>query len=236
MKASLVIAAYNERENIGPLTSRIIATLDAVKGLRWELIYVIEGMDDSRQIAQSFADARPEIRIIYHPAPSGLGNAFRQGFDAVSPDSDVIVTMDADLNHQPEEMPRLIDALLARNADIVIGSRKMQGSTVEGAPYWKTTLSNLVNDVMRKLIGMPVLDQTSGYRVYRYEAFRRIQFENRGFAFLPEILLQAHALKLRMVEEPIAFIFRTAGESKMRLVPTAKSYLGMLAGRWRIRR
>jgi dolichol-phosphate mannosyltransferase len=236
MKATLVIAAYNEEENIGQLTSRIVDTLDAVPDLTWELIYVIEGTDDSRSIAQSFAETRREIQIIYNPIPSGLGNAFRQGFAAVSGDSGVIVTMDADLNHQPEEMPRLIEALFQRNADIVIGSRKAAGSSIEGAPYWKTTLSNLVNDFMRVLIGMPVKDQTSGYRVYRYEAFQKLSFENPGFAFLPEILLQAHARKLTMVEEPITFIFRTAGESKMKLLPTARSYLTMLAARWRFRR
>lgn len=233
MKATLVIAAYNEAENIGPLTSRIISTLDAVDGLTWELVYVIEGTDASRSIAQSFADQRSEIRIIYNAAPSGLGNAFRQGFAAVLPDSDVIITMDADLNHQPEEIPGLIAALSRRNAEIVIGSRKVSGSVIEGAPYWKTALSNAVNGLIRKMIGMPVADQTSGYRVYRYAAFQRISFDNPGFAFLPEILLQAHALKLTMVEEPICFKFRIAGQSKMALIPTARSYLAMLASRFR---
>jgi dolichol-phosphate mannosyltransferase len=236
MKSTLVIAAYNEAENIGQLTSRIISTLDGIDGLTWELIYVIEGADATRSIAQSFADQRPEIRVIYNIAPSGLGNAFRQGFAAVSPDTDVIITMDADLNHQPEEMPSLVTALRERKADIVIGSRKVSGSLIEGAPYWKTALSNAVNAVMRIMIGMPVADQTSGYRVYRYEAFQKISFENPGFAFLPEILLQAHALNLIMIEEPIHFKFRTAGESKMNLIPTARSYLAMLAARWRISR
>ena len=229
MNYAIVIAAYNEAENIGPLTSRLIATLDSIGDATWELIYVIEGTDETRSIAQSFQGHRKEIQIIYNPQPSGLGNAFRQGFAAVSPDSDVVITMDADLNHQPEEIPRLVDALFRREADIVVGSRKAAGSVTEGAPYWKTTLSNSVNVVMRKVIGMPVADQTSGYRVYRYTAFRRISFQNPGFAFLPEILLQAHALKLVIVEEPIQFIFRTAGESKMRLIPTARSYLAMLA-------
>jgi hypothetical protein len=80
---------------------------------------------------------------------------------------------------------------------------------------------------------MPVADQTSGYRVYRYEAFQKLSFQNEGFAFLPEILLEAHALKLNMVEEPIQFIFRTAGESKMKLIPTARSYVAMLSSRWK---
>jgi dolichol-phosphate mannosyltransferase len=139
--------------------------------------------------------------------------------------------MDADLNHQPEELPRLVSALFLRKADIVVGSRKVSGSVIDGAPFWKTTISNLVNQMMRGVLGMPVADQTSGYRVYRYAAFRKISFGNSGFAFLPEILIRAHAINLKIVEEPIQFIFRTAGESKMKLIPTAKSYLAMLGSR-----
>src|SRR5579871_5807630 len=103
MLISVVIAAYNEAENIGPLTQRLVNTLDAMPGVRWELIYVIEGEDETRAIATAMAAERPEIRILYQAQPSGLGNAFRKGFDAVSADADLVITMDADLNHQPEE-------------------------------------------------------------------------------------------------------------------------------------
>jgi dolichol-phosphate mannosyltransferase len=233
MKYTVVIAAYNEAENIGSLTDRIINTLDAVGNATWELIYVIEGTDATHSIVQSFAARRPEIRTIYNQAPSGLGRAFRQGFDAVPSDSDVVITLDADLNHQPEEIPALVNAVYAKNADIVIGSRKVAGSRVEGATMLKTAISNFVNIVIRRAIGMPVADQTSGFRVYRYDAFKKISFENAGFAFLPEILLHAHALKLKMVEEPINFKFRVEGESKMKWIPTARSYMTMLGSRFR---
>jgi dolichol-phosphate mannosyltransferase len=233
MKYTLVIAAYNEEQNIRQLTQRIIEILDRTSGITWELIYVIEGTDGTRAIVQSFIDERPHIRMIYNEKPSGLGNAFRQGFAAVPENSDVVITMDADLNHQPEEIPRLANAVEARQADIVIGSRKVSGSVIEGAPWIKTTVSNFVNVLIRRAIGMSVADQTSGFRAYRYSAFRKISFDNDGFAFLPEILLQAHTLQLKMVEEPINFIFRTEGESKMKWIPTAKSYLSMLGSRWK---
>jgi dolichol-phosphate mannosyltransferase len=230
MKITVVIAAYNEAENIGVLTARLASTLDAMDGFRWELVYVIEGTDKTREVAQAFADQRPKIRILYNREPSGLGNAFRRGFDAVSPDTDVIVTMDADLNHQPEEMPRLVRALMAGNADIVVGSRKVTGSIVEGGPIWKRAVSDVVNRALRHLMGMPVADMTSGYRAYRYDAFRRISFDSTGFAFLPEILMRGHALGLRVVEEPIQFVVRVAGESKMGLLPTARSYIALFIG------
>ncbi|MGH9613960.1 MAG: glycosyltransferase [Bryobacteraceae bacterium] len=229
MKITVVIAAYNEPENIGLLTARLIAVLDDVYHSQWELIYVIDGTDGTLAAAQSFAARRPEIRILYHAEPRGLGNAFRKGFDAIAADTAVVVTMDADLNHQPEEIPKLVRALFDRDADIVVGSRKVSGSVTEGAPFWKRAISDLVNRLMRRMMRMPVSDQTSGYRVYRYEALRKISFRNSGFSFLPEILMRAHALGLRIVEEPIQFVFRTAGESKMKLFPTAHSYLALLA-------
>jgi glycosyltransferase involved in cell wall biosynthesis len=179
-----------------------------------------------------FAAKWLNIRIIYYSQPSGLANAFRQGFSLVDAHTDAVVTMDADLNHQPEEMPRLVNALFQRNADIVVGSRKVKGSNTAGSPLWKRLLSDTANRLLKKLSGMPVADMTSGYRVYRYDAFRQILFANTGFAFLPEILIRLHDAGYRIVEEPIQFVFRVAGKSKMQLVPTALSYIKLLS-RWR---
>jgi dolichol-phosphate mannosyltransferase len=233
MKITVVIAAYNESENIGPLTTRLISVLDSLESARWELVYVIEGTDETRLIAESFARDRPEIRVLYSAEPSGLGVAFRNGFDAVSPDTDVVVTMDADLNHQPEEMPRLVKALFERSADIVVGSRKVAGSVVEGIPLWKRTVSYVVNRSMRRVAGILVADMSSGYRAYRFDALRKISFDNTGYAFLPEILARAHVLELHIIEEPIKFIYRVAGESKMELMPTIRSYIALFAGKLR---
>lgn len=232
IKIGVVIAAYNEAGNIGPLTTRLIAALDGFDRANWELIYVIDGTDDTRAIAQSFAAHRPEIRILYNQEPSGLARAFRRGFDAVSPEADVVVTLDADLNHQPEEISKLVAVLYSGNADIIVGSRKVMGSVTRGSPLWKRTLSDAVNRFMRRLAGMPVADMTSGFRVYSRRAFRQISFTSSGFAFLPEILIHAQGEGLRIVEEPIEFIFRVTGESKMHLAPTALSYLKMFAGRF----
>lgn len=233
MKISVVIAAYNEARNIGSLTERLSRTLDAMPGVLWELIYVIEGADGTVEIAQGYAEARPQIRILYQPEPAGLGRAFRRGFEAVAADSDLVVTMDADLNHQPEEIPRLIGAVQARDADVVIGSRHVAGGRVEGAPAWKRLLSGAVNRLMRRLMKLAVADQTSGFRVYRAEVLRRIDYRNDGFAFLPEILFQVHQLGYRIVEEPILFTVRTEGRSKMSVLPTAASYVSLFGSRFR---
>ncbi|MGH9663174.1 MAG: glycosyltransferase, partial [Bryobacteraceae bacterium] len=200
---TVVIAAYNEAANIGPLTSRLIATLDRMNATRWRLIYVIEGEDGTLETARDFAASRPEITILYNAKPSGLGNAFKRGFAAVPKDTDIVVTMDADLNHQPEEIPRLVRVMERCRVDIVIGSRKVSGSTVEHAPVWKTRVSDVVNRCMRWLMRTGIHDQTSGFRAYRYSALQSLSFRNAGFAFLPEMLLRARALGLKMREEPI---------------------------------
>jgi len=196
-----------------------------MQGCSWDLIYVIEGDDGTREIVQRFAAQRPEIQILYQRKPSGLGTAFRRGFAAVPFDADVVVTLDADLNHQPEDIPVLIKSLRDRDADMVIGSRKMLGSRVEGSSWWKTLLSNMVNRWMRHLMSSQIQDQTSGFRVYRGDLLRSLEFRNSGFAFLPELLMVAEARSACIVEEPILFTFRTVGKSKMNLIPTGLSYV-----------
>lgn len=234
MKLSVVIAAYQESGNIGPLTERLIAALDSLPATRWELIYVIDGVDETLRIAQRFAVQRPEILVLHQAEPRGLGSAFRRGFACVADESDFVVTMDADLNHQPEEIPRLLEVLKSRSIDIVIGSRKLDGSASEGTPLWKKALSELGNRAMHLAMRLPVRDQTSGFRVYRASVPRKIKFDSDGFAFLPEILMRANALGFRMEEAPIQFVFRKEGESKMRIAATARSYIALFRMRNRI--
>ena len=231
-KIAAVVAAWNEEENIEALTRRIHAALTA-HGEPWELIYVIEGTDRTRAIAEELArELGGDIRILFNDRPSGLGAAFRRGFAAISSDTELIVTMDADLNHQPEEIPRLIEVLRETNSDIVVGSRVVAGSTVAGTPTWKRLLSWTLNLIMRVLFGIPVHDKTSGFRVYRADVVRAMRYRNDQFAFLPEIIIRAHKERLKITEAPIHFIFRREGQSKMKFWPTSLSYLTLLRTRF----
>jgi dolichol-phosphate mannosyltransferase len=224
MKIAIVIAAYNEIGNITPLTERLLQTLDMLPGTSWKLIYVIDGTDGTVEVARQFARRTSKVEILYSEKPSGLGQAFRRGFAAVPTDTDAVVTMDADLNHRPEEIPRLVQSLITKNADIVVGSRRMEESSVEKAPFWKRSLSGMGNRLMHVCMGVRINDLTSGFRVYRGAALRQIKFESDGFAFLPEILIQATERQLTIIEEPIQFVCRTSGESKMYIGPTLSSY------------
>ena len=228
-----MIAAYDEAENAERLTRRLDAVLRSLAGCQSELLFVVEGRDGTRDILEGLTGEIPNLRILYAEDPGGLGKAFRRGFAAVSPDSDYVLTMDADLNHQPEEIPRLLRAARDWNADILVGSRFVEGGRVDGTPRWKLFLSGTLNVIMRIVFGLRVRDKTSGFRIYRTEALRRLEFENDNFAYAPEILIRARSLGMSICEEPIHFIFRTEGKSKMDIVTTSWSYLSLLSLRLR---
>ncbi|MEO8587298.1 MAG: glycosyltransferase [Acidobacteriota bacterium] len=231
MKLSVVIAAYNERENVVPLTERLRATLDSL-AVDWELLYVVEGSDGTREALEAMAPDVPRMKVLYRAEPSGLGAAFRRGFAAVRPDADVVVTMDADLNHQPEEIPALLAAREASGADIVVGSRFVHGSSVTGIPFWKKALSTSMNAAMRFLWGLKTRDKTSGFRLYGAEVLRNLSFRNDNFAFLPELLIDATRKGYSILEVPIRFTVRVHGVSKMHILTTSRSYLSLLRSRW----
>ena len=226
---SAVIAALDEAGNVEELHARLQRALGSFPGAASELIWVVEGSDDTASILRDLASrgAPAASTIIEPPVRRGLGAAFRAGFDAVSPGADIVVTMDADLNHQPEELPRLVDALAAENADIVVGSRLVRGAS-GGQARWRRWLSAAANRLMLKLAGVDVRDMSSGYRIYRAASLRAIRFENDGFAFLPEILMKAAAAGMRVVEVPITFTPRTRGKSKLHLGEASRSYLRLL--------
>ncbi len=226
-----VIAAYDEEGNAEPLTRRLASALSTLDGWTWEILYVVEGTDRTREILEGLSREIPDLRILYQEKPSGIGRAFRRGFAAIRPDSDWVVTLDADLNHQPEEIPRLLEVAVRRGCDVLVGSRFVGGSAVEGTPLWKRFLSGTMNHVMRFLYGLRVKDKTSGFRVYRAPVLRGIEFESNAFAFLPEILIRAHRAGYALGEEPIRFIYRKEGRSKMRIASTTWSYLKLLRPR-----
>jgi dolichol-phosphate mannosyltransferase len=235
VKISAVIAAWDERPNVESLTRRLTSVLHGLVGDRWELVYVVEGTDGTKDVLEALSLEIPGVRVLYQSEPQGLGAAFRKGFAAVAPDADVVVTMDADLNHQPEEIPRLLEAFLRRGCDILVGSRFAPGGTVDRMPRWKTGLSRSLNPLMRLAFRMNVADLTSGYRLYRRGVLLTVPFSSNNFAFLPEILFEAAARGLLVEEEPIRFTYRIHGRSKMRLWKTSRSYLGLFLRRLRIR-
>lgn len=228
VKIVAVIAAWNEQENIEALTRRLHAALATIPAADFKILYVVEGEDETRAIAERLHAELGNIRILYEARPVGLGAAFRRGFDALGPDVDVVVTLDADLNHQPEEIPRMVAKMLTSGADVVIGSRVVPGSRVTGTPAWKRMLSAILNAVMQVWFRGGVRDKTSGFRIYRAEVLRNVRHDQNDFSFLPEIAIRLHKAGYRLIEEPIHFIYRRDGQSKLKLWQTSLSYLSLM--------
>ncbi len=165
------------------------------------------------------------IRVFFgNERPSGLGHAFRKAFSKVSKSSDFVITMDADLNHQPEEISRFIKSQKETNADIVVGSRHVKGSIKKGVPLFKKIVSNLTNYFFSYCFGVKVKDKTSGYRLYKTNMLKKINYSSNDFEFLPEMLIIAQKKGMSIKEIPITFKFRIKGISKLRWGKAFKGY------------
>jgi dolichol-phosphate mannosyltransferase len=128
---------------------------------------------------------------------------------------DFLITLDADWAHPPEALPELVRA--AGNAEVVIGSRYCPGGAVVGPSWRRRAISRTLNRVTRAVLGWPVRDASTAYRVYRVEMLRKVDFNQltaTGYSYLEEILWRLHCLGARIVEIPITFTKRRAGASK----------------------
>ena len=226
MKISAVVPAYFERDNLGELTERLLRELEKITP-NFEILYVIQGDDGSRELLSNIEDKR--VRLLYFPKPLGVARAFLTGFENVINGSDFILTMDADLNHQPEEIKNLWDCLKEKNADITIGSRYISGGKLIGMPLWKNITSRAMNKIINIFSGILVADKTSGFRIYKPEVIKCIlsNITAENFEFYPEVILVAHKFGFSFAETPITFTFRVKGKSKMYKLQTIIGYVKM---------
>lgn len=228
IKISAVIAVYNEKENIAELTDRLDSALKKLK-CDYEIIYFVDGNDGTFELLKKIQKKVPKVRPIFgSKKPLGLGYAFRKAFKAASKNADYVLTMDADLNHQPEEIKRLLKALNETNADIVVGSRQVAGSIRTDTPFIKKLISNLTNSFFTLAFGVKTKDKTSGFRLYKKASLMKLNYEANNFEFLPEMLMIAQKNRMKIVEVPITFKFRKKGVSKLRWGQTFKGYMALI--------
>jgi dolichol-phosphate mannosyltransferase len=237
MRVTAVIPAYNEKDNLRELTRRLIVAFEQ-SGLEYEILYVIQGNDGSKELLDTMKQSH--LRYLYHESPIGAGGAFLEGFHEAlkNPEMNLALTMDADLNHQPEELPRFFNALREKNADITIGSRYIKGGTMQGMPLWKNWLSRLMNIFISIFSRIKLADKTSGYRLYKRKVIEHVvtHIHARNFEFYPEVILSAHKAGFTFAEVPITFKFRVHGKSKMRKLQTIIGYLQMFARKFKNRK
>jgi dolichol-phosphate mannosyltransferase len=235
---SFVLPAYNEEDSINELLQRVTSSMKSVDA-NYELIFVVEGEDMTIDRLCEFKVNNPEINIniFYQKKPLGLTNAFKKGFNNVSQESTHVVTMDVDLNHNPEELPLLIEKA-KQGYNLVIGSRALKGSRTLNVPPLKMLLSKFSNFIFNKAFDIAVKDKTGGFRMIDTATVKEIfpLLKSQGFEGLMEFLLLANRAKKTFAEVPITMRFRKHGKSKVKLWPVGKSYLKLLLRRNKIRR
>ena len=175
--------------------------------------------DGTGQLADALASGDPSVHVLHREAKRGLGAAYVAGFRwALGRGYDVVVEMDADGSHRPEELPRLLGELSDAGPALVIGSRWVAGGTVQNWPRHRQWLSRGGNAYTRMMMGIPVRDATAGFRAYRADALERIAFEevaSQGYCFQVDMAWRVHRAGGRIAEVPICFVERSMGRSKM---------------------
>jgi dolichol-phosphate mannosyltransferase len=229
MNATVVIATYNERDNLGGLVAAVLQH----PGYR---IIVVD--DDSPDGTGALADeiaaqAGGRVSVIHRKAARGLGRSLVAGLQrALEDGADLIFQMDADFSHDPKYLPDM--AAAAADADLVLGSRYLRGVSVVNWPLHRIVLSSFANRYIRAVTGLEVSDCTTGFRCWRREALARLPIErliSDGYAFLVEQLHLARRIGCRVREVPIIFVERREGSSKL----SASVMLESAIVPWRLR-
>jgi glycosyltransferase involved in cell wall biosynthesis len=209
----VVVPTYNEVANLRPILARLLAAVPEAHAL-----VVDDGSPDGTgELADELAAADVRLRVLHRPGKAGLGPAYVAGFRwGRAHGYDVLVEMDADGSHAPEQLPRLLAAL--EDADLVLGSRYVPGGEVTDWPAHRLLLSRAGNRYTRWALRLPLADATGGYRAARGSLIDRLPFgevASQGYCFQVDWAWRAWRAGARVVEVPITFSERTYGRSKM---------------------
>ena len=213
MNILIITPTFNESKNIVLLIEKILK-----KNPSYHLLVIDDNSPDgTAHIVKRMQDDYKNIFIEEREKKSGLGTAYIHGFNwALKNDYDYIVQIDADLSHNPDDIPRLISRL--ENNDLVIGSRYTSGVSVVNWPIRRLLLSYFANLYARLITGMHVKDATGGFKAWKREVLESIELDHvqsQGYSFKIEMNFRALSKGFKVTEEPIIFIDRTIGESKM---------------------
>ncbi len=211
----VIIPTYNELENLPLILGRVHTSRPDV-----HVLVVDDGSPDGTgRLADELALADPDrVHVMHRTAKDGLGAAYLAGFAwGLARQYSVLVEMDADGSHAPEQLYRLLDAI-DNGADVAIGSRYVEGGTVRNWPWRRLVLSRTANTYSRLLLGVGIRDITAGYRAYRREVLEKIDLssvDSKGYCFQIDLTWRAINHDFTIVEVPITFTERELGVSKM---------------------
>ncbi|MDY0384509.1 polyprenol monophosphomannose synthase [Trichlorobacter sp.] len=211
--AYVVIPTYNERDNLRPLTERILSQHQSLR----ILIVDDNSPDGTGQLADELAREDSRIQVLHRPGKLGLGSAYREGFRrALDLGANYLIEMDADFSHDPAVLPLFLEKIA--EYDLVIGSRYINGISVVNWPLRRLMLSYGANVYTRLITGLTIMDCTSGFKCFRRSLLERIDLDritSDGYSFQIEMHFRCAELGARICELPIIFIDRRVGQSKM---------------------
>jgi dolichol-phosphate mannosyltransferase len=213
-RVTVCLPTYDERENIEPMVAALLERLGPDGSV---LVIDDSSPDGTGEIADRLAAEEPRVAALHRPNKEGLGPAYIAGFRrALAEGAELVLEMDCDFSHDPDDVPRLIAA--AAGADLVLGSRYVAGGRIENWGPLRRFVSRAGSLYAQALLGAPVRDLTGGFKCYRRAVLETIDLDavsSRGYAFQIETTYRALRAGFRVLEVPITFADRTVGTSKM---------------------
>lgn len=213
MKTLVIIPTYNEIENIERMVEIVLSKSEDI-----DVLVMDDNSPDGTGMRVRFMQSsEPRLHLIERPGKMGLGSAYVTGFKyALERDYEYIMEMDADFSHNPDDVPRLIEA--AKNKDLVIGSRYSDGVNIINWPFRRLLISYFASKYVRVITGMPIKDPTAGFKCFHRRVLESINLNkilSDGYAFQIEMNYRAWVKGFRIKELPIVFTERINGVSKM---------------------
>lgn len=224
---SIVVPAHNEEKNLPVLIKELNKVLSKNK-IKAEIILVNDrSTDNTGSVARKLARRQGNIKVIHRkqkgPFRAEVGLAIRDGIKKAK--GNLVITMDADLSHQPKDIPHFIEA--SKEYDVVIGSRYMKGGRMRST-RGRIMISKGFSLVSRILYGLKIHDITSGYRIHKRKVLKKLKLKSWGFEIHAEIPLRARMLGFKVGEIPITYAKRLAGRSKLKYAKMGPRYLGVM--------
>jgi dolichol-phosphate mannosyltransferase len=237
-KVAIVVPTYNERENIKEFKRRLEPVLESM-GERITVLFVDDNSPDGTGVEiRRMMEDTPAFRLLEREGKKGLGTAYIEGFRSAIQDEgvDVVVEMDADLQHPPEILETLSEKVASGEADVAIASRHVDGGSFKGLNWRRRAISKGASWLSRTVLGLRVKDTTSGYKALKKSAVECLLAHpprSTGFIFQVESLYILKRNSFRLVEVPFTFEERAKGASKMGSGEILEFFFGVLSIRFR---
>ena len=215
----IILPTYDEAENLEAIVAAILPVMRQATGREGFRVLVVDddSPDGTGRIADRLSQAEAELDVLHRAVREGLGPAYLAGFAvALASGATHVIEMDADFSHEPHDLPRLLAA--AGDADLVLGSRYVDGGVVADWGLVRRFVSRGGSGYARRVLGLRVRDLTGGFKCFRREVLEGIDLStvrSHGYAFQVELTYRAVHAGFRVTEIPIVFRDRRLGRSKM---------------------